>query len=450
MAERQLYVFAWLPGGFVPAGRLTLTEVGPELQASRFAYGTRYLERRERFEVDPVSLPLDDPEGMRGVEAFPVNRLPYFGAIRDAAPDAWGRRVIEARRRVPANSLPESDYLVEAGSERVGALDVRTDLDSPATRPAAEVKSLTYLLDAADRVEAGEPLPAWLADLLDAGSGGARPKATVRNEAGVLCLAKFPSRSDAFDMATAEALTLQMAAKCGMNVPPMNVVTIGGHGVLLVRRFDRYWNKPGTLPDAMSPLHLTKAEASLVESRLPFVSGMTLVGCHEFEAHNKSYADLAGAIRTYGAPAKIRRDCEELFARMVFNIFVSNSDDHLRNHGFLRDPRLPGWVLSPLYDVVPRPGVAHDRFLGLQVGPQGKVATLNNAIAGHAAFMPDRSHALALIKQIWGEVRQWRTHFEENGAAGGLIEQMAAAIRDLEDICSPALANEVRHARDLK
>ena len=123
--RRELAVFASLDGTFVPAGLLNLTENGAELNASAFAYGTRYIDRPGAVEIDPVNLSLKNREDLRGKKLFPQNGLRFFGGIRDAAPDAWGRRVIEAKLKVPANSLPESTYLLEAGSERVGALDVR-------------------------------------------------------------------------------------------------------------------------------------------------------------------------------------------------------------------------------------------------------------------------------------------------------------------------------------
>ena len=136
----------------MPAGRLLLTEEAEQVVASSFAYGLRYLERPGRFSVDPVSLPLDDIERVRGAELMPANGLPLFGGIRDAAPDAWGRRVIEARRKAPANSLPESAYLLEAGSDRVGALDVRDSLEASETQGVNEVHSLGYMLETAERI----------------------------------------------------------------------------------------------------------------------------------------------------------------------------------------------------------------------------------------------------------------------------------------------------------
>ncbi|MBK9575370.1 MAG: type II toxin-antitoxin system HipA family toxin [Rhodoferax sp.] len=426
MAQRSVFVFAHLPQGWAPAGRLSLTQER-EVVASSFAYGTRYIERPDAFEIDPVSLRLADRQRVRGVELFPVNQLTQFGGIRDAAPDAWGRRVIEAQRRVPANSLSEADYLLGAGSDRVGALDVRDALDSPVQPGAAPIQNLHYMLEASERIEQGLPIPAALADVFGAGAsaGGARPKASVLDESNQLWLAKFPATGDTFDVARAEYCTLQLARLCGLSVPDAKVTDIGGKPVLLVRRFDRRWH-------------------GLTEQRLPFVSGLTLVACDEFESRLKGYSDLALAIREYAHPSLIRGNNEELFGRMVFNIFVSNDDDHLRNHGFLRDPQLPGWRLSPLYDVVPRPGVAFERQLHLQVGLQGKLATLDNAMSACSAFTPQRTTAIAIIRRIWGELRQWRTAFENTGASPRLIDQLAPAMRDLADICSPALQAEVR------
>ena len=440
-APRSLYVFGHLTEGWVPAGRLSLMQER-DVVASSFAYGTRYIERPNAFEIDPVSLGLADRARVRGLELFPMHQLAQFGGIRDAAPDAWGRRVIEAQRRVPANSLSEADYLLGAGGDRVGALDVRTALHSPVQAGAAPIRSLPYMLEAAERIELGLPIPAALADVFGAGpsAGGARPKASVRDEAGVLWLAKFAAAGDTMDVAWAECCTLQLAGRCGLAVPEVKVLDVGGRPVLLVRRFDRDRAAPGA---ATGPL----------EQRLPFVSGLTLVACDEMDSRLKGYGHLAQAIREYVHPSRIRANCEELFARMVFNIFVSNDDDHLRNHGFLWDARLPGWSLSPLYDVVPRPSVAFERQLHLQVGLQGKLATLDNAMSAYSAFTPQRSTAVAIIRRIWAELRQWRTHFEELGAAhpgiGRLVDQLAPAIRTLDAIASPVLQAEIRKTSDL-
>ncbi len=445
MAQRPLYVFAHLAEGWAPAGRLSIMQEH-EVLASSFAYGTRYIDRPDAFEIDPVSLSLADKPRVRGTELFPANQLTQFGGIRDAAPDAWGRRVIEAQRRVPANSLTEADYLLGAGGDRVGALDVRRSLSSPVQVGATPIQSLPYMLEAAERIEQGLPIPSTLIDFFGSapGAGGARPKASVRDDTGLLWLAKFPAVGDSFDVAQAECCTLKLAQRCGLTVPQVQVRDIGGKSVLLIRRFDRFWQVPGAAIASETTLHDTLPGIGLIEQRLPFVSGLTLVACDECESRLKSYANLAMAIRDHAHPSLSRNNTEELFARMVFNIFVSNDDDHLRNHGFVRDPRLPGWRLSPLYDVVPRPSIASERQLHLQVGSQGKLATLDNAMSAYSAFTPQRSTATAIIRRVWGQLRQWRTAFEGMGVNGRLIDQLAPSMRDLCDIASPALQAEIR------
>src|SRR5213595_3890321 len=168
--EQKLYVFTYLDTEWVPCGQLTLSEDGAKLSASTFAYGLRYLQRAGALEVDPVSLSLRDMDRVRGTALFPPNNLPLFGGIRDAAPDAWGRRVIESRLKVPANSLPESSYLLHAGSQRVGAIDIRSSRDSAATLGFGTWDNLEYLMDAAQRIDEGLPVPAPLEEIFAEGS----------------------------------------------------------------------------------------------------------------------------------------------------------------------------------------------------------------------------------------------------------------------------------------
>ena len=190
--------------------------------------------------------------------------------------------------------------------------------------------------------------------------------------------------------------------------------------------------------------HDTRPGEGRVEGRLPFVSGLTLVACNEMESSGKAYSDLGRAIHKYVHPGCVRANGAELFARMVLNIFVTNDDDHLRNHGFVRHPQLGGWVLSPLYDVVPRPVLATERRLHLGVGAEGKLATLDNALSHYAAFVPDRPTAVGIMRRVWAEVRQWKTCFEAHGADGKLLDQLAHAFRSLGDIASPGLEAEIR------
>jgi serine/threonine-protein kinase HipA len=439
-APQEVAVFAHIAEGrewaqrFVPAGLLRREPVEPgQAAAQSFTYGLRYLARLEAFEVDPRALNLRDRQAVRGVALFPLPNLDEFGGIRDAAPDAWGRRVIEAKLRVPANSLDEFTYLLEAGSDRVGALDVRESIESGPGAPAGALTSLPYLLQAAAAVEAGEDIPANLLPYLGGApsAGGARPKASVRDEHGVLWLAKFPSKGDALDMAVVEGSTLELARRAGMTVPPLRVHRVVGRSLLLIRRFDRYWAQPAQLPAPAAWGHDTQPMAGWVEGRIPQVSGLTLVGCSEQESLGTGYKQLAAAIRECVHPRFIARDCEELFTRMVFNIFVTNDDDHLRNHAFV-------------HDAVPRPMVAQERLLHMGVGSQGRLATLDNAMSEHSAFIADRPNAVSAVRRVWGAVREWQICFEEMGASPQLIQTMGSAVRKLEDIASSELVKEIR------
>lgn len=269
--------------------------------------------------------------------------------------------------------------------------------------------------------------------------GGARPKASVRDERGVLWLAKFSSRRDGFDVPAIECAALRLAAAAGLTVPPVEVRVLGARKVMLIRRFDRYWAEPGKTPSAEDDLMATQPGHGRVEQRLAFVSGLTLLGCDETESRTKAYTDLAQAVRSHGHPSVIRADNAELFKRMVYNIMVSNDDDHLRNHAFIWDPRLAGWRLSPLYDVLPRASHATERFLHLGVGPQGRLATLDNALQAHEMFTLPRAAACKMIADVWRVVREWKVYFEGVGVAAADINKAAPAFRHIDDVSKPAL-----------
>lgn len=410
-------VFIHLPGELeaVPAGRLTLTEQGTELVAARFAYGRRYLARPNALPVDPVSLPLDAGRG--GVDLLPPAGLTLFGAIRDAAPDAWGRRVIENRLRAPPGGLPESVYLDHAGPYRSGALDIRehpTSAAAPGALP--ELLQLEHLQDAAARIEEGEPVPAHLEWFFTGGPsmGGARPKVVLRAD-GREWIAKFPTRNDPFDIPLTERATLELAREAGLCVPETRMAALAdGRKVLLIERFDREVTAHGT-------------------TRRHMVSALTLLARHERDSPNASYADIAGAISQHGVGGAIAQDREELFGRMIFNILVSNDDDHLRNHAFLHAAG-NGWRLSPLYDVVPRPQVAQERVLHLSVGQQGRAATLDNALSGAGLFGLRPVQAATIIDRVAGVVRSWRETFDRVDVPERLADKLATAFRRPQDI----------------
>lgn len=439
--EIKLTAFAHLGTDWAPCGQLALTEEGERLLASSFAYGLNYLKRTDALEVDPVSLSLADREAVRGKRLLPAARLPFFGGIRDAAPDAWGRRVIEAKLKVPANSLPESQYLLHAGSERVGALDIRSSLQDGPSSKSSGWHDLAHLMEAAERIEEGLPVPAHLEAIFIDGTalGGARPKASVRDESGVLWLAKFASRHDAFDVPAVECAALQLASHAGLDVPPVRTMMLGKRRIMLIRRFDRYWAAADSTPAPAAELLAAGPGDGRSEHRMGFVSGLTLVACDESESRTKSYADLAEAVRRHCHPSIIRQNNEELFKRMVYNILVSNDDDHLRNHGFVWDARLPGWRLSPLYDVLPRPSHATERFLHLGVGPQGRTATLDNALAAHHKFTLSQDTACSLIEEVWRVVRQWREYFDQAGVPDHEQAKIAPAFRHIDGVSTKAL-----------
>jgi serine/threonine-protein kinase HipA len=443
----KLAVFAHLNGQWAPCGLLSLTEDGAQTLGASLAYGTRYVERVNAMEIDPVALGLAHKADVKGKALLPPAGLALFGGIRDAAPDAWGRRVIEAKLKVPPNSLPESIYLLHAGSERVGALDVRLNLQSEPTGGVDAITSLQYLIEAADRIEEGLPVPAHLEPLFVAGTalGGARPKASVRDDKGVLWLAKFSARKEAITLPWTEYGTLQLAKEVGFVVPDVRVERVGDRTAMLIQRFDRYWDRPDAPPvhAGAHALALCKPEDGHIEKRLGFVSGLTLLGCHEADSINKSYGELAQSIRKHCHPAVLVADNKDLFRRMVYNIFVTNNDDHLRNHGFVWDPKLLGWRLSPLYDVTPNTSMAHDRYLHLNIGPQGKHAHLDNALASHSLFRLSEKDAAQSIAQIWEKVRAWKVCFEACGVPGDQIDKVASAFRHIDDISSAAVRRKL-------
>lgn len=437
---------------FVPAGLLS-RETSAGRETVSFAYGTRYLQRPNAIEVDPRALTLAQArQAEPGTVWYPLPEVNEFGGIRDAAPDAWGRRVIEAWLNAAPNSLDEFTYLLEAGSDRVGALDVREDTKSPAHKGAGGLIDLPYLLQVADAVENGEPIPANLLPYLGGvpSAGGARPKASVREADGVLWLAKFPSKTDTLNMAVLEAGALEIARAAGLSVPPVKVIAVGGKPVLMIRRFDRYWAPAGQPLAAMARGYDTEPMPGYTEGRIAQVSALTLMGCPEMESMAKGYKDLAQTIREQVVASCVRADNEELFARMVLNIFLTNDDDHLRNHAFAYNTQLQGWRLSPLYDVVPRASVSMERRLHLSVGTQGKLATLDNAMSEFSAFVADRPTALDVIRRVWGAVRGWMRIYEGLGAAPDLIRTLEQAVRSLSDIASPALEKDIRRGAEAK
>ena len=310
----------------------------------------------------------------------------------------------------------------------MGALDVRQDLSAmPNQVGLSSVQSLDYLLEAARRIESGLKVPARLDLIFGSGAalGGARPKVTVVDQEERLWLAKLPSTTDNWDVPQVEEATLRLAREAGLDVPETRLVDLGkNEHVLLIERFDRTGRGKAT-------------------TRRHFISALTLVGCAEMDSPQKSYADIVDGLRLHGDAARIEADLEELFARMVFNILVSNDDDHLRNHAFLHDEPNGGWRLSPLYDVVPKPQVGMERYLHLGVGPQGRIARLDNALDGAGQFGLRPPAAAGIIDRVARSVGGWREVFEAAGVPVVECDKVAAAFRQADDIGMREVAREL-------
>ena len=331
--ERQVYVgLAWHGRGDVaPAGLLKLARQGV-VESGEFAYGRRYLERPDAVSLNPAFLPLAE-----AAFVLPPRRLRDGGALpltlQDALPDSWGRRVLEARQGRP---LDDIDALLLTNDDRVGAMVFSSSLPIPAGDPPVSLLSLDAIAEASRQLEAGFEITPAMRELLRGGGslGGARPKASFLH-AGRRHIAKFASRADDCDMEIVEAATLALAAACGIDVPPFRLQKLSQGHALLVQRFDRV----GPPED---------------ERRLHYLSCAALLNV-TYQSSDGSYVEFAQVLRKRSAFPE--RDLAELFRRMVFNLVVGNSDDHVKNHGMLCD-RDGRWQLSPAFDLVPQFGAA--------------------------------------------------------------------------------------------
>ncbi|SAK49307.1 HipA domain-containing protein [Caballeronia pedi] len=444
---KHLLVFAHLDGNWTQCGRLVITEEPDGRVSSTFEYDERYLAKSNRVELDPVSLSLAEKPITPSKVRAPKNDLPLFGAFRDATPDAFGRRVIERKLGAPLNGLPEAQYLLNAGPHRVGALDFRLESGTGPSSRIEEFVDLEELAEAVELIDEGLPISPELQAIFTqgAGLGGARPKASFRDDKGVSWVAKFPTTNDSFDVSGVEYATLTLAAKTGVHVPLVNTAAKGDHRVLLSQRFDRLW-----APKTNSKLHpmgqerpRAGPESGTVEHRAFYVSALTMTGYSEMESRLASYADVAAAGLVHSRTAIGVDDAAQLYKRMLIDIFVSNDDGHLRNTGYVYNDAFRTWQLAPCFDVVPRPSFAFERFLHLQVGEYGRAATLDNALSWHQKFWLSEEVACEYIAEAWHAVKNWRQHFEECGVNASDIEKVASAFRDINDIASPELRRKL-------
>jgi serine/threonine-protein kinase HipA len=417
MMEKHAFVYVDLHGVSHRVGHLWGRTRG-DRQIATFECDEAWLGHGERFALEPA-LKLG-----AGPFHAPSDK-PLFGAIGDSAPDRWGRTLMrraERRRAERAGETPRSlweiDYLLRVDDEaRQGALRFAEREGGPflsdsVTRIPPLVE-LPRLLSAADRVASDSDSEEDLRLLLAPGSslGGARPKASVRDRDGQLAIAKFPRSGDEIDAVRWEAVALTLAGKAAIAVPAWRVEDVGGKPVLLLRRFDR---------------------ADRV--RLPFLSAMSMLGAGHDEM--RSYLEFVDALRQYGAAP--RQDMRALWRRIVFSILISNTDDHLRNHGFLYAGP-DGWRLAPAYDLNPVPTDLKPRVLATAIDLEDGTASLDLALAVAAYFELDAETARAVATEVGRAVATWRAEASRLGLSASEIDRMASAFEhgDLQAALEP-------------
>jgi serine/threonine-protein kinase HipA len=377
---QQAFVWTWSPGAIEPvvAGRL---DAAGDLVT--FTYGRSYLERDH-----PVALYLPELPLRRGPISPPVGDV--AGCIADASPDAWGRRVIlnriVGRGALDTTELTSLTYLLESGSDRIGALDFQASASDYIARHTSHA-TLVEVAQSAERVEQGIPLSPELDQALLHGTsvGGARPKALLSDGARQL-ISKFGSSTDTYPIVKGEFIAMELARRAGVNVATVRLAHALGKDVLLVDRFDR----PGD------------------GSRRAMVSALTILGLDEVSARYASYANLAQAIRTrFTNP---RATLRELFSRITFNILVGNNDDHARNHAAFWDGA--ELTLTPAYDICPQPRAGGETAQVMAIGEDGyRMSQLAGCVARAATYLlsePDAreivDEQINVIESHWAEV----------------------------------------------
>lgn len=384
ISESTLYVGLYLPGEESPTTVALLKRERSNLRESgHLAYGLGYLERPAALALNPLHLPLQ-----RATFALPARLHREGGAlpltIKDALPDAWGLRVLahELGGRLPS----EREQLLLTNEDRVGAMvfSESRDMPPPAELPHGE---LAQLADAVRRLQYDMDIPPPLKRLLRRGGslGGARPKASFTHEHAVW-LAKFPAAGDPLDVQLLEAAALGLAMRCGIQVPQFMTMPLGrGETAFLSRRFDR----PG--PHARQRLHYLSASALL---DIPY------------ESSAGSYVEFARVIRRLSL--RPGADLKELFRRLVFNLLIDNTDDHLKNHGMLYSGA-DRYVLSPAFDIVPQ--LTNLGYQMLSIDGTTQESSLELAVQSAAHFDLSADQARATVKEMAGIVYgQWWLH----------------------------------------
>jgi serine/threonine-protein kinase HipA len=401
ISEGECFVYVVPPGTteFVTAARFRVVETRNGTAIGELVYGKRYLARADAVELDPVELKLGDV-------SYQTGRMKgFFGAIRDAMPDYWGRRVIERNAGKP--QLGEFDYLLHGPDDRAGALGFGLNAEPPAPRRqfnrTIDLEALQRTAEAILNDDAAQ-IPSQadsrqVHELLLAGTsmGGARPKAVVEN-GDALWIAKFSSPQDRWNIPRVEHAMLNLAKTCGIDAADSRVTTVGGKDVLLVRRFDR-----------------DRSDGGYRRHRM--VSALTLLRSDDDPTARESWSYLLLADEFRRVSARPETDLRELFARMCFNALISNTDDHPRNHAALAKDR--SWRLSPAYDLTPTPMIAQEaRFLAMSCGTQGRIARKDNLLSAAGRFLLSREEALQIVDRMIEVVRsEWEPSLRRAGAS---------------------------------
>jgi serine/threonine-protein kinase HipA len=402
MPDTATEVWVMLGTESMLAGRLWSHRRG-RTESATFAYDSGYLARSpDAYQLDPA-LPLREGQQQTAEER------PLFGAFTDSAPDRWGQRLIRrkttAGRGNGARDLGEIDFLLGVGDDtRQGALRYR-DPDAAVFLAVEEeavppLLALPELLGAADRLERDEADEEQLRILLRGGSslGGARPKANVLMPDGRVMIAKFPSVEDEHDVIRWEAVAMTLARSAGIEVADFELRTVDGKPVLLLDRFDRSGG-----------------------SRIGYVSAMTMLEARDGDA--SSYPEIAEVIETVSPSAT--EDMRELWRRVAFSVLISNTDDHLRNHGFLR-LSTAGWSLSPAFDLNPdpEPGAKHLRT-AITLGDDS--ASIENLMDAREYFRLDAGEADEILAEVRGATARWADVAANVGLPKREIDAMASA-----------------------
>ncbi len=406
-SPRECFVYITLPGkvSAITAGKFVLDQTGSGTPLGRFVYGQSYLQNREAVAIDPIELKLSNTTYRT------VHLKGVFGALRDAGPDYWGRRVIE--KHAGKTVLGEMDYLLDSPDDRAGALGFGLNNVPPAPlrkfNQTLDIAKLQGLADALIKNEIpSDPAAPQVQELMLLGTsmGGARPKAVVQDDEG-LWMAKFNRPDDRWNYARVEYAMLRLARQCGINVSENRIETVGGQDVLLVKRFDREKNAEGY-------------------TRARMISGLTVLRSDETnDARERwSYVLLVEELRRIVAEPE--KDARELFRRICFNALISNLDDHPRNHAFLA--RNIDWALSPAYDLTPSPVVSLDRRdLALVCGDQGRFANAKNILSQHARFLLQKEEAENIIANTRAGVGQWYDTVRACGVSSNDAESIRGA-----------------------